>query len=123
MHRARRDYRSFEAKKTGIGTGLTGRFPVNTGEIQGIYRDCALDCTPVVRHETGAWGGQRRTQVGLARPAHISPDLGQARDRRAIPTVDFLLPQGRAFSKKVSVKSSRVLLGGSRRRVGPRNAP
>src|SRR5258705_8965397 len=39
MHRARRDNRPFTAKKTGIGTGLTGGFPDNTGEIQAIYRD------------------------------------------------------------------------------------
>src|ERR1700716_4008840 len=38
MRRARRDYRACKAKKTGSGTGLTGGFPVDTGEIQGIYR-------------------------------------------------------------------------------------
>src|SRR3979411_1437945 len=50
-HRARRNNRRSTAERTGPGTRLTGRFPDNTGEIQGIYRDCV----PAVRHETGHW--------------------------------------------------------------------
>jgi hypothetical protein len=44
------------------------------------------------------------TQVGLPDLRIKKTDLGQARDRRAIPTVDFLLADFRRDGKKHAVK-------------------
>src|SRR3977135_649514 len=70
MRRARRDYRAFKPKKTGIGTGLTGRFPVDTGEIQVIYRDgFALSICIAT-----SWRGAHSTRLQhlMVRSAHRS---------------------------------------------------
>jgi hypothetical protein len=130
----RRNNRRNAGERTGIRAHLTGGFPDNTGEIQGIYRDgLAFSRTP--RGEERA----SRTMGALHRALVRGPSF-EARLRRApqdeddvwdgrfvvnnnestrplsckrpalwapgaIPTVDFLLAHFRAFAKKVPVKS------------------
>src|SRR5258705_972299 len=74
MHRARRDNRPFTAKKTGIGTGLTGGFPDNTGEIQAIYRDgSAFSRTP---------HGEERASARVSNHGQLAPLSPVARPSR-----------------------------------------
>src|ERR1700704_7092729 len=85
MHRARRNNRRSTGERTGTGTRLTGRFPDNTGEIQGIYRDC----TPAVRHETRAGCvGHRWLTVA---PCAAGQGLKQ-KTRRLFPAAQVGLP-------------------------------
>src|SRR5882757_11216985 len=65
MRRARRNYRPFKATKTAIGTGLTGGFPDNTGEIQAIYRDgSAFSRTP---------HGEERASARVSNHGQLAP--------------------------------------------------
>src|SRR3981189_2160504 len=65
MRRARRNYRPFKAKKTAIGTGLTGGFPDNTGEIQAIYKDgSAFSRTP---------HGEERASARVSNHGQLAP--------------------------------------------------
>src|SRR4051794_15379536 len=69
MRRKQRDNRAFRPKKTGIGTGLTGGFPDNTGEIQAIYRDGSAFSRPP--------HGEERASARVSNHGQLAPLLAR----------------------------------------------
>src|SRR5258705_4020649 len=93
MRRARRNNRPFKAKKTAIGTGLTGGFPDNTGEIQAIYRDGSAFSRTPHGEEPASARVSNHGNLHRSRPWPVLRD-GASRLLRTRPSVGYCRPHG-----------------------------